>query len=175
MQTVKDAPALILAGAAALAVYAVIVTLALRPATPSTWPNLGYYLLLVLNSYVSLRFTETAFAVRTRLDAAMNTILGAGYAVLPWAAGSAVWFHLGVAAFFAIAVVKYATWLGIVDSPVFLGRKIGANSLAGLVSLAAVAAIMWWGPAGWIPLLALTVFAIGTLWVLVFDPLYRTG
>jgi len=137
--------------------------------------NLLYYLLVVLNSYFSLRFTEETFAVRTPVDGAINGVLGAGYAALPWAVHSSIWFHLGLAAFFAIAVVKYATWLAFIDSRFFLRRKIAANSLAGLLSLAAVAATVAWGPAGWIPLVALAMFGIGNLWALVLDPLYRTG
>ena len=175
MHAVSGTSALIVAGAAVLAVYALIVTVVLQASTPSTWPNLGYYLLLVLNSSVSLRFTEAAFAVRTPSEAVINTVLGLGYLVLPWAVGSTAWFHLAVAVFFVIAAVKYLGWLHIVEARSFLRRKIGANTLAGLLSLAAVGATIWWGPAGWIPLLVVMVFALGNVWVLVVDPLYRMG
>src|SRR5262245_28754476 len=119
MPPVKRASSLILPVASGLAAYAVIVALAWRPPAPSTWMNLLYYLLVVLNSYFSLRFTEGTFAVRTPVDGAVNGVLGAGYAALPWAVHSSIWFHLGLAAFFAIAVVKYATWLAFIDSRFF--------------------------------------------------------
>ena len=163
----------VLAAVAVLAVYAVVVFATAGPHTLSAGLALGFYVLLVLNTYFSISFTEAVFRVRCLSDTAVNVPLIAAYLGLPWLALHPVWFFLTLAGFFGLAAVKYANWLTRIDASFFLRRKIIANTLGGLECLLVVAALHYYSGNVWPIALALILYAYGNIHTLLLDPLYR--
>ena len=71
-------------------------------------------------------------------------------------------------------MMKYANWITLVDGQFFLRRKICANGLAGIFSLAVSACIyVFAGHTATITLVAAMVFAYGNVHTIWIDPLYR--
>jgi hypothetical protein len=163
----------VLAGTVVLAVYAGLIFAERGGRTPTAGLALGFYLLLVLNTYFSLAFTEAVYRVRCLSDIVINIPLVALYHGLPWLVVDASRFFLGMGVFFALAVVKYANWLGRIEGRFFLRRKIMANSLAGALCLLIVAGLELLEQ----PLLPVAVgfgiYAYGNVHTLMVDPLYR--
>jgi len=163
----------LLAAVVVLALYAVIVFTAAGPRTLSAGLLLGFYLLLVLNSYFSISFPEAVFRVRCPSDTAINVSLVAIYLGLPWLVRDPLWFFVTMAVFFCLAVIKYANWLTRIEANFFLRRKIMANALAGLECLLVVAALQRFQGTLWPVVLALILYICGTVHTLLIDPLYR--
>jgi|GEM_PF-6040827 len=133
-----------------------------------------FFLLLMLNTYVSLSFTDSVYRVRCLSDGVINLPLVAAYLALPWLVHKPFWFFLVLGAFFCIAMMRYANWITLVDGAFFLRRKIFANGLAGTLSLVAAAAshILESHTAA-IMLIATIIFAYANIHTLWLDPLYR--
>lgn len=175
-----------LALTAGLAGYAVVVTLLRRFDDAATLFNLAFFLLLTLNTYFSVSFTEAAFGVRNPLplrrtwgQAGINALLMIGYLAAPWAMRNTMHFFLCMGLFFCVAIIKYAAWLNPgapgLDARFFLRRKIIANACGAVLSLLVVLTLSVWGStldltaAG----AACTLYAGANVWVLLIDPLYR--
>ena len=135
--------------------------------------NAAFYLLLLLNTYFSVTFTEAACRVRCPSDVVVSVVLIVMYLVLPWSVHQPQWFFLLMAAFFCLAVVKYANWLTRVDAAFFLRRKIIANTLGAAESVAALAGLTLLDRPELVTLIALVLYAYGNLHTLLIDPLYR--
>ncbi|MCH7701094.1 MAG: hypothetical protein IID37_05355 [Planctomycetes bacterium] len=160
-----------------LAGYAVVVTLLRRFDDAATVFNLAFFLLLTLNTYFSVSFTEAAFGVRNVVDAGINALLMIGYLAAPWAMGNTMHFFLCMGLFFCVAIIKYAAWLKILDARFFLRRKIIANACGAVLSLLVVLTLSVWGSTFNSPAAgaACALYAGANVWVLLIDPLYREG
>ena len=163
----------VLIGTIGLAVYAAAIFAMRRPHTLVGGLNTAFYLLLVLNTYFSVSFTEAALKVRCPSDAGISTVLVVLYLALPWAAHHPLAFYLLVALFFSLAVVKYANWLPRVEASFFLRRKIIANSCGAAEGIVAVAALALFDRPLWVTAVAVAAYAYGNFHTLVLDPLYR--
>lgn len=156
-----------------LAVYAGVVFALRRPHTLVGGLNTAFYLMLVLNTYFSLSFTEAALRVRCPSDAAISTLLLVLYLALPGTVHDPVWFYLLTALLFSLAVVKYANWLARVEANFFLRRKIIANSCGAAAGILAVGALALFDRPLWVTVVAVAAYAYGNHHTLVLDPLYR--
>lgn len=163
----------VLIGTVVLAVYAGAVFALGRPHSLVAGLNTVFYLLLVLNTYFSLSFTEASLPVRCPSDAAISTVLLVLYLALPWAVHHPLAFYLLVAVFFSLAVVKYANWLTRVEAGFFLRRKIIADSCGAAEGILAVGALALLDQPLWITVVAVAAYAYGNLHTLLVDPLYR--
>ncbi|HUU81962.1 MAG TPA: hypothetical protein VM243_00535 [Phycisphaerae bacterium] len=163
----------VLVGTLMLAVYAGAVLGLGRPHTPVAALNTAFYLLLLLNTYFSVSFTEAVFKVRCRSDAAVSTVLVGLYLALPWSVDVPSRFFLLMALFFSLAVVKYANWLTRIDAGFFLRRKIMANSCGAAMGILTAGALALWDRPLWVTAIALAAYAYGNLHTLLLDPLYR--
>ena len=143
--------------------------------TVAAGSNLAFYLLLIVNTYFSLLFTETTYRVRDTLDVALSIVLGACYLLLPWLVGDSVRFHCCLALFFGVAAIKYTSWLRLLDARFFLRRKITVNTCGAMLSAIVVSGIAMSGQrySMEITVAALGIYAIANVWVLIVDPLYR--
>ena len=158
-----------------LAAYAVVVTLLRRSDESATLFNLAFFLLLTLNTYFSMSFTEAAFGVRNVVDTGINALLMIGYLAAPWVMGNTMHFFLCMGLFFCVAIMKYAAWLKSLDAGFFLRRKIIANACGAMLSLLVISMISILNStfdsavAGG----ACALYAGANVWVLLIDPLYR--
>lgn len=163
----------VLAGVLGLAVYAVLAAAAGHSWSAATVLNTALYLLLLLNTYFSVSFTESALRMRCRSDAAISAVLLVLYLALPCTVHDPGRFYLLMALFFSLAVVKYANWLGRVEGDFFLRRKIIANSCGAAGGILAVGVLILFDRPLWVTVLAVAAYAYGSLHTLVLDPLYR--
>lgn len=165
----------VLALTVGLAAYAVVVAFLRQFGDPASLFNLAFYLLLVLNTYFSVSFTEAAFGVRNVTDTAINALLMIGYLAAPWVMGDTMHFYLCIALFFCVAVIKYAVWLRILDAHFFLRRKIIANTCGALLGLLVILTLSGLDRAFDLTAagVACVLFAVANVWVLLIDPLYR--
>ncbi len=163
----------VLAGVLVLAAYATAVFAFVGPRDADASFCLGFYLLLVLNSYFSISFTEAAFRVRCISDALINVPLVAAYLGLPWLLGSPLWFFMAMAFFFGLAAIKYTNWISRIQADFFRRRKITANTLASLECLLVLAALHFLDEPAWAVGIAFGLYAYGNVHTLIVDPLYR--
>lgn len=156
-----------------IASYAVAVFIFRPPYTIVSAINLVFYLLLMLNTYFSVSFTESTYGLRCRSDDMINVPLVLLYLGLPWLTHTALWFCVAECAFFTIALIKYANWMQRLEANFFLRRKIIGNGLAALLGLAAVAALLVFERPTIVVGAATLVFTYANVHTLWLDPLYR--
>lgn len=167
---------LVAVGTATLAVYVIAVYLfAGRDAGLPALFNLGFYLILLVQTYYSLSFTEAAYRVRCPSDAIISVPLLGLYVVHPWLMARPFWFWLLMAAYFVCAVMKYANWVNRVDDRFFLRRKLLVNCLGVLMCVAITGWLAATTTSLWATATGFALFAGATVYTLKIDPLYRRG
>jgi len=163
----------VLLGVLAGGLYAAVVWALWTQRGTIATANLVFYLLLLLNTYFSMTFTEAAFRVRCPSDVAISLLLVALFIALPWTMDRATWFYLAMTLFFCAAVAKYTNWLTRVDASFFLRRKILINTSGIVLNFLATAGTIFTGEERLVVLTATVLYAYGNLHTLVIDPLYR--
>lgn len=145
--------------------------LAMKPSWPGVLPILIFYVLLIINTYFSVKlFAEVIPDLPSQR--AIDAILVVFYGVMAFSIGNAALFGFFLAVFFTIATMKYVLVLGIVSQPRLLKRKITADCLGILLGLAVVGGIMAghetfsvWGLA--------IIFSVANVCMFFVWPLYR--
>lgn len=162
-------------GATVIAVtaYGVLVSLSAGSLTAAASSNLVFFVLLMLNTYFSVTYTESKYHVRCLSDEVFNVPLAALYLAFPWLTRETFWFYLAMSIFFSLAMMKYANWLTRIEAGYFLRRKILANGFGCVLCGVGAAVVLIIGettPGAWMGVLVFGYANVHTLWI---DPLYR--
>lgn len=138
----------------------------------SSLPLAVFYIVLVINTYFSIRLFSRITPPHNFTQKAFDIILGLLYILLACAIGSASWFVLSASILFGLATVKYTLLQRIVHQPILFRRKIRVNWLGCLVGFLAWVGI-WLGH----PLIATwawaLLFVLANIFFFFISPLYR--
>lgn len=161
----------------AVLVTAVFVAVALwalvyrAPSHPALAPQLLFYAVLVVNTFLSVRF-YSKIQPENISQAIVDFVLVVTYLALALSLGRPVEFALAAFVLFAVAPVKYLLMRGLIPYDALLRRKILID-ISGTVFCAAVFA----GTVAGYPLESAWVlgvgFALANVYHLIIHPMYR--
>lgn len=141
------------------------------PQTQELLPHVIFYIVLVVNTFLSVRF-YSPIQPKNVSQAAIDAILFITYLALALSIGRPVAFAFAALCLFIEAPVKYALMLGIIPHDALLKRKIFIDG-QGTVLCAAVLAATLGGyelAGAW----ALAVlFTLANIYLLLIRPMYR--
>ena len=143
----------------------------LAPDSATAFPQALFFLILILNTYFSIRFFRPIYA-STPHQRALDVVLGITYLFLAGSIGRSVTFELLAVILFALATTKYILLIRTVNSQV-VRRKIEIDILGCILCASALAASLsgYHSESAW----TLTgVFAVANVYLLIVRPMYRT-
>ena len=141
------------------------------PQTPELLPQAIFYVILVINTFLSIQF-YSRIQPQNFSQQAMDAALFITYAALALSLGRPLEFVLANVCLFALAPFKYMLMVGLIPYDTLLKRKIRIDSsgtaLSVLILIATLAGYAL--PGAW-ALAAL--FAIANVYLLLISPMYR--
>lgn len=141
------------------------------PRTPELAPELLFYIVLVINTFFSIRFyaaMQPGTISQTLIDAA----LGLCYVALAVSFGHPLLFAFSALCLFIAAPPKYALMLGRVPHAALLRRKILIDT-SGTVACAALLGSTLFGHSLFGMWAFAIVFALANVYLLLIKPMYR--
>lgn len=131
----------------------------------------GYYAVLVLNTFFSIR-AFAAITPKNTVQGVFDGVLALIYIALACSFGSVLQFSAFSFVLFALAIGKYAHLNTLIARKNFLRRKMRINGLGALLSAVAfVTALMGFSTlAAW---MLFVFFALANVYLLGINPMYR--
>jgi hypothetical protein len=142
--------------------------------SPASWsakaPNALFYVVLVLNTYYSVRFFDD-LPPQDRDERLIDAVLAVAYVALAAAIGEPLLFALLSTLLFAAAVAKYALLLRVMHRRVLLRRKMAIDTLGGALCLATLGGTLFADPlvSAWVQA---AVFTLANVYFLGIQPMY---
>lgn len=141
------------------------------PQTPELLPHVIFYVVLLINTFFSLRFFAPIQPVNTSQTIIDAACVGA-YIAMALSIGFPVAFALSALALFIASPAKYALMLALLPHTAMLRRKILINLLGATASAVLLGITLLGYPlqGAW----AFTIaFALANLYLLLINPMYR--
>ncbi|KKT42140.1 MAG: hypothetical protein UW30_C0002G0051 [Candidatus Giovannonibacteria bacterium GW2011_GWA2_44_13b] len=138
----------------------------------SSAPLLLYYLLLLVNTYFSIRFFAVITPVEKISQHTADILLGLCILLMSMNLNNALWFFMWATLLFMLATVKYALLLGAIPHPRLLKRKILVD-LSGIVAsaFALLGALFGYPSASaWVYTF---LYLLANIYLMIVNPLYR--
>ena len=155
-----------------LAASVVGIVLAILLHRPLSWPALLIYAMILWNDYHSIAYFSTVIATEQRSQRVIDIALAILNSALALLFTSPTFFTAVGILFFAVATLKYASQLSVIDNPELLYRKTVIDIVGTIAGSLTMLAILLNQEALAMPILA-TFFAIATIYLIHIKPLYR--
>ena len=158
-------------GATAAFVAAGVVGLLIAPGDlPSTAANALFYAVLLLNTYLSIRFFRVQRPYK-RDERIVDAVLAVSYLALGASIGRVTVFLAVSVVLFIAAVAKYVRLTGILELPHLASRKIFLNILGSVLCAGSLAIAVGGYPviAAWIHA---AIFTLANVYLLLIKPMY---
>jgi hypothetical protein len=137
-------------------------------------PLLVFQVLLLINTFLSIRCFATVIPKDDRAQQVIDVILVCIYLVTPFALHDPFLFVSGITALFTIATLKYALLRKQEHERRLIRRKLSVDIAGTLLSLAALVGI-WAGYPGITTALWAGIFFCANIYLIYISPLYRLG
>ncbi len=136
-----------------------------------SFPLVGYYAILVVNTFFSIKTFAAITPQNTTQDLA-DIVLVLIYIALAFSFSSVLLFSASSTMLFLVAIGKYVHLMMLITYRNFLRRKIRLNALGASLSLCALALALSGQPAeaAW---LLFGLFAVANIYLLAINPMYR--
>jgi hypothetical protein len=155
-----------------LAAGAAGIALAIVLHRPLSWPALLIYAMIVWNDYHSVAYFSTVIATEQRSQRVIDVTLAILNSALALFFTSPTFFTAVGILFFAVATLKYASQLSVIDNPELLYRKTVIDIIGTIAGSLTMLAILLNQEAVAMPILA-GLFSLATIYLIHIRPLYR--
>ncbi len=129
---------------AAFAIVGVVIVSRSSESPAFLWPCAVLYILILLNTFYSIRIFASVTPVSDRLQNAIDVILGLLYLWLAWSLGRPEMFAAACVVMFAVATLKYTLLLGHIPHRKLLRHKIQIDAIGTAAAAASLAGILLW-------------------------------
>jgi hypothetical protein len=150
----------------------IISYVSIRPLTDDSLPLFLFYIILLINTYFSVKFFTELIPDSSLFQRFIDTILVLAYVNVAFSMGSIVLFEFALVLLFIVASAKYTFLLGEIPHNKLLRKKILIDLLgAGFAALSLGGALFWDAHlSAWVFTI---LFALANIFFLAIKPMYR--